>query len=85
MNSRMKYTTVKYRCAYGINQEVQLEALEEMKKLVSNMSFVGKEHTDAMLPFQQGILVSTKKLFEHMKAVFGITYLLTNSPKQRHL
>ena len=80
MNSRMKYTTVKYRCAYGINQEVQLEALEEMKKLVSNMSFVGKEHTDAMLPFQQGILVSiesTKELFEHMKAVCGITYLLT--------
>ena len=32
MNSRMKYTTVKYRCAYGFNQEVQLEVQEEMEK-----------------------------------------------------
>ena len=47
------------------------------------MSLVGKERSDAMLPFQQGILVSidsTKELYEHIKAVCGSSYLLTTPP-----
>ena len=62
----------------------QLNALEEMMKIVSNMFFINKNGNLCRKPFQSGIIVSiksTKALFNELKEE-GIEYFLTTRANQ---
>ena len=62
----------------------QLNALDEMMKLVSNMFFVNKKGNLFRKPFQSGIIVSIKlikALFNELKEE-GIEYFLTTRANQ---
>ena len=81
MNSRTPFNAVPYRCGFGLKLQEQIQALDDMKKLVENMRFCGKENSETKLPFQRGILVSIssiKALYEAMTSLLPeISFLLT--------
>ena len=68
----------------GMHEIVQLQALNEMLELVSNMFFVNKRGNLSRKPFQAGIIVSIKSV----KALYlelneeGAEYLLTTRVNQ---
>ena len=70
MNSRTLHNAVPYRCALGVHEELQIESLLRMKKLVETMKFCNDMGKRTMKPFQKGILISiqsTLTLFQELK------------------
>lgn len=67
---------------YGLALTEQNEILDKMSNIVKEMR---KRGTNAMLPFQKGIVISIeslKKLFNDLKQDFDIKYLLTYNLNQ---
>ena len=81
MNSRTPHSAVPHRCGFGVKLNMQMEALDDMQKLVENMRFSKKESCTTKLPFQQGILVSirsTKEIYHDMMQLLpDISFIMT--------
>ena len=81
MNSTAVEHTNKLKCAYGVHESQQREALVNMEKLLLSMKFgspEGRARRERM-PFQKGLLVGIKGflyLFDQLKKD-GFQYLMT--------
>jgi hypothetical protein len=87
MNSHCKFHWKKNKCALGVHQSEQLNALGKMLDLVKNMYF-GNDNTGlTKKPFQTGIIVSinaTIDLYNELKHE-GLSYLITSRLNQDSL
>ena len=91
MNSICVTASNKLRSGFGIHEDSQLKALDDMEKLVYKMEFCnsGKYSRRGKLsiPFQKGILVSiksTRALYQELKSS-GSKYFLTCKVNSDHL
>ncbi len=70
MNSSHLSNTVAYRCALGVHEDLQINSLLKMKKMVEDMRFCDDMLKKTKKPFQKGILISiqsTMSLFKELK------------------
>lgn len=84
MNSYIPNASIPWKSGYGRTnlKELQDEALQKCYDVVSTMKCCGKP---TMLKFQKGLLISIKSLqnlFQDLKEVYDISYLLTHKLNQ---
>lgn len=82
MNSRNKFSGSVEKNAFGTDLEIQQELLDQVSRVVSSM-VVGKHKS--ILPFQKGILLTSKsitELYRHVKSTYGVEYILTSRLNQ---
>jgi hypothetical protein len=87
MNSHCKFHWKNNKCALGVNEPEQLNALRKMLDLVKNMYFGNDQTRLAKKPFQTGIIVSinsTMSLYEELRHE-GLSYLITSRLNQDSL
>ena len=81
-SSKIFHRYNKLKCALGINEEQQRDALMKMEQLLLSMTFgnsSGNRSRHQMMPFQKGMIVairSTLILFEQLRKE-GFRYLMT--------
>jgi hypothetical protein len=82
-NSRLKYSTKKLECGFGVHFQDQAAVVNEMIKMAEVMRSGEKKTKN--LPFQKGILISSKSLlslFDDLRENRGIEFLLTSHLNQ---
>ena len=85
MNSRVIYDKKTLSCAFGINNQEQVMALEKMEQIIRTMKINTKS---SLLPFQKGILISINSiqgLFNVLKTSHGIQFIFTTHVNQDNL
>ena len=77
LNSRLKFDANPQKSAFGINLEEQKSVLETFCKTMSETRSLKRK---SLLPFQRGMLISSKALillYEDLQRNFGIEYIRT--------
>lgn len=81
MNSRRIWDTKKASCAFGLNLDEQMTALNKMEMIIKTMKINGRS---SQLPFQKGFLMS----IQSMRGLFawaklqGLSFILTSHLNQ---
>ena len=82
-NSRLKYSTKKLECGFGVHLENQVAVINNMINTAQIMRSGAKKTRN--LPFQKGILISSKSLlalFDDLREKRGLEFLLTSHLNQ---
>ena len=69
MNSKREVGKNALNCGLGVNKDAQIQALLEMKDLVTNMRFGNDPDRTKKKPFQKGILVSILSTLAFMEVL----------------
>jgi hypothetical protein len=83
MNSRLKFSSNKLECGFGVNLEEQMATVNKMIQVVEEMRRVGKK--TANLPFQKGIVTSSRSLltlYNELSSRHGVEFILTSHLNQ---